>query len=111
MKGTFRLSVLILLLIPVVALALPVNFGLHNKSVKPLGAVTLYYQGGQSTINVNSQGNWTTETPGTVTGVSINGQRSDYPVSRDVTLPSGSKVKVNWKSTNLIEVIDIATQG
>jgi hypothetical protein len=110
MKGILRLSVL-LLLIPVIAFAMPSNFILQNKSGKSLGAVTLYYQGGQMTINVNGQGTWTTETPGTVTSISINGQRSDYPVSRDVTLPSGSKLRVNWKSTNLIEVIDIATQG
>jgi hypothetical protein len=110
MKGIFKLSVFILL-IPVIALALPVSFNLHNKTVKSLGPVILYYQGGQTTINVNGQGNWTTETPGTVSIVRINGQSSEYPVSRDVTLPSGSRVRISWKSTNLIEVIDIATQG
>lgn len=111
MRPLFRFSILILLLVPAIVLAVPCDFVLKNSAKCPLGQVTLHYPGGSTTIMVLSPGNWTTDVPANVTGITINGQRSDAPVNREISLTTQSKVKVIWKTASLVEIIDIATQG
>lgn len=102
---------LFLLVIPAIALAMPASICVTNQTSKHLGNVTLHYPGGQSDIIISGTGNWTTSLPGNATAITIHNQRCEYPGNKVMTLPSGSKIKVTWKQQNLIEVIDIATQG
>lgn len=102
---------LLLLLVPIIAFALPVSFCVTNNTARSLGEVKLHYSGGQTGIIVTGKGNWVTTTPGDVTAVTIYGQRADYPNSKTISVPTGGKIKIKWNSTNLIEVIDLATQG
>ena len=111
MKSFFVRFLFTLLIVPAIALAMPVSFCLKNTSSKPLGPVVIYFAGGQTTMTVSGGGNWTTDLPSNVIGISINGQRTNYPTTHDVTLPGGCIVRLIWKSSNLIEVIDLATQG
>jgi hypothetical protein len=111
MKLSKKFAVLLLLLVPVIAFALPVSFCISNNSTRTLGEVKLHYSGGQTVITVGGRGNWVTTTPSNVTGVTVFGQRTDFPHSKTISTPTGAKIRISWNTTNLIEVIDLATQG
>ncbi len=84
------------------------TFTINNASAHALGDVTISDgSGGGTIITIPGTGTFDTTICYTAVAVEINGQSVDYPNAAVVTLADGSSVKVQWQSTNLVDVVDV----
>ena len=80
------------------------NFTVDNESSYAIGIVSVMGSGGPVPLNVPDPGLYSDTLCFTPTGVVINGQLVTYPDTAIVTLPSESKVKILWESTQLVDI-------
>jgi hypothetical protein len=106
-RGIAAVLFLLVLAIPLCALAQPLYYTIGNISGGNLGTVTVWCSSSGTSVAVSTNGNFVTEVPGTVSGITINGYTAYYPTTTPVTLPNGNPGQVQFTSTSRVEVIDL----
>ena len=101
------IALVILLVIPIMAFAMPLTFTVKNTTNEALGTVTLHQISGSSYLNVTAPGTWVTEVSGNVSAVTVNGYTVSYPNQGSIILPSGHAGRVDWLSTSYVEILDL----